>query len=62
MLIVSNCERYGPNRQGGRVLIRCVPEAEHVPDEKNSGKSLTVEFNISSSVEKNLQCPRRWRF
>ena len=54
-LIVSNFERYNSNRQGGRVPIRFVPEMAHVPDKKNSGKSLTVKFKISSSVEKTYK-------
>ena len=32
--------------------IRFVPEAEHAPAKKNSGKSLTVKFEISPSVNK----------
>ena len=53
--IASNFERYNPNRQGGRVPIRFVPEAEHVPDKKNSGKSSTVRFKISSVVKKTYK-------
>ena len=55
MLIASKFERYDPNRQGGRVPVRFVPEAEHVPDKNNSGKSLTVKFKISPSVKKTYK-------
>ena len=54
-LIASNCERYNPNCQGGRVPIRFVPEAEHVPDKNNSGKSLNVKFNIFPFVKKTYK-------
>ena len=37
--------------------MRCVPAAEHVPGKKNSGKSSTVKFKISSSVKKAYKVP-----
>ena len=40
-LIASNFERYDPNRQGGRVPIRFVPEQEKHDDEKITGKAST---------------------
>jgi hypothetical protein len=53
-LIAANFERYDPSRQGGRVPIRFVPEAVHVPDEKSS-RSSTVKFKISATVEKTFK-------
>jgi hypothetical protein len=53
-LIAANFERYDPSRQGGRVPIRFVPEAVHVPDEKSS-RSSTVKFKISTTVEKTFK-------
>ena len=51
-LIVSNAERYNPNRQGERVPGRFVPEVEHIAKDKTTGKSLTVKFKISLTVKK----------
>ena len=50
--IASNFERYDPNRQGGCVPIRFVPEAEQATDEKKTDKSSTVKFKISATVKK----------
>ena len=55
LLVVANFERYDPNRQGGRVPIRFVPEQETNNDEKITGKSLTVKFKMSSTVEKTYK-------
>ena len=54
-LVVANFERYDPNRQGGRVPIRFVPEQEKEDDEKLTGKSATVKFKISPTVEKTYK-------
>ena len=54
-LIASNFERYDPNRQGGRVPIRFVPEQEPDNDEKKTDKSSTVKFKISATVEKTYK-------
>ena len=54
-LIASNFERYDPNRQGGRVPIRFVPEQEPSNDKKKMDKSSTVQFKISSTVEKTYK-------
>ena len=51
-LIASNFERYDSNRQGGRVPIRFVPETEHIPGQKNIGKSSIIQFKISATVKK----------
>ena len=54
-LIASNFERYDPNRQDGRAPVRFVPEAEHVSNEKNNEKSLTVTFEISATVKRTYK-------
>ena len=51
-LIASNFERYDSNRQGGRVPIQFVPEAEQATDEKKTHKSSTVKSKISATVKK----------
>ena len=54
-LVVANFERYDPNRQGGRVPIRFVPEQEPTNDKKKTDKSLTVKFKISATVKKTYK-------
>ena len=54
-LIASNFERYDPNRQGGRVPFRFVPELETTIDDKKTDKSSTVKFKISATVEKTYK-------
>ena len=54
-LIASNFGRYHPNRQGGLVPIRFVPEQEPANDEKKTDKSSTVKFKISATVKKTYK-------
>ena len=54
-LIASNFERYNPNRQGGRVPIRFVPEQEPTFDQKKTDKFSTVKFEISATVKKTCK-------
>ena len=39
-LSASNVEHYDPNRQGGRVQIRFVPEEESIPNKNKYMESL----------------------
>ena len=54
-LVVANFERYDPNQQGGHVPIRFVPEQEKEDYVKITGKSATVKFKISPTVEKTYK-------
>ena len=52
--IASNFEQYDPNRQGGQVPICFVPEVIPPPNE-GQGKSATIKFKISPTVEKTYK-------
>ena len=51
-LLQSNCERYRPDKVGGAVPIRFIPDK--IKETKPEGKQSTVKIVISTAVTKSL--------